>query len=60
MESNIILMQELSYNNNPSIITIAFKKLLPDSPRQMQRKNHTGFCVNSDIFELKCAPKDTF
>lgn len=33
-----------------STITIATKEPLPDSARQMQRKNHTGFCVNSDIF----------
>jgi len=43
-----------------SIITIAIEEPLSDSPRAMQRKKHRGFYVNSDIFELKCAPKDNF
>lgn len=44
---------------NQSIITIAIDPI-PYSPSQMQRKTHTAFCVDADIFYLKCASKNTF
>lgn len=45
-----------------SIVTVAIKGLLPESPRKMQKKNaeKTQKMLDSDIFEHKCPPRDTF
>lgn len=42
---------------NQSITTKAIGPI-PDSPRQMQRNKHTAFCVDADIFDLKCTPNN--